>query len=344
MPKLAIDAMTSEAGVDALAMGVRLAWLADKQLTFIVFGDTSVTRPAFNAVFTEHSCIEFVHAEDVITHADDPVVVMRRKKNSSTHLSLQAVSQKKADGVVSCANTGALVALSRYYLKRLPGIERIAFAGSFPTYENKDVFISDIGANVDAEPKHLYQYAKMLSAYLCTEDTPMPKVGLLSNGVEAIKGNDLVRKADYLMRQDAQMQYEGYVEGNGVFSGRVDAVICDGFVGNAVLKSCEESARFIRSVMKRVLRESWLGLCIAAPLMWLLNKYATKLKPSKRNGALMLGLRGVVVKSHGSSEAESFATAIGICAKAVRSGMIETLQAHFERTSADAALTSDENA
>jgi glycerol-3-phosphate acyltransferase PlsX len=232
---------------------------------------------------------------------------MRRKKNSSTHVSLQAVAHNKADGVVSCANTGALVALSRYYLKRLPGIERIAFAGSFPTYQDKDVFISDIGANVDAQPEHLYQYAKMLAAYLRSEDNPRPRIGLLSNGVEAIKGNDVVRKTDSLLRQDGGMQYEGYVEGNGIFSGQLDAVICDGFVGNAVLKSCEESARFIRSVIKKVLQESWLGL------------------------------RGVVVKSHGSSEAESFATAIGICAKAVRSGMIASLQSHFKDLEVDAA-------
>lgn len=331
MPRLAIDAMTSEAGVDALAEGVELARRADKDLSFIVFGDTSVTRPTFEAVIKNHACIEFIHATDVITHADDPVAVMRSKKNSSTHLCLQAVAKKTADGVVSCANTGALVALSRYYLKRLPGIDRIAFAGSFPTYQNKDVFISDIGANVDAQPEHLYQYAKMLSAYLSTKDNPKPKVALLSNGVETIKGNDLVRRADNLLRKDTSMEYQGYVEGNGVFSGHVDAVICDGFVGNAVLKSCEESARFIRSVIKKVLKESWLGLCIATPLMWLLNKYAVKLRPARRNGALMLGLRGVVVKSHGSSEAESFATAIGICAKAVRSGMIASLQEHFER-------------
>ncbi len=337
MPRLAIDAMTSEAGVDAIARGVWLAWQADQNLSFLIFGDTAVTRPAFEAHFAEHACIEYVHASDVITHADDPVVVMRRKKNSSTHLSLQAVAQKKADGVVSCANTGALVALGRYYLKRLPGIERIAFAGSFPTYQEKDVFISDIGANVDAQPEHLYQYAKMLVAYLSSKDNLRPKVALLSNGIEAIKGNELVRKTDSLLRQDATMQYEGYVEGNGIFTGHVDAVICDGFVGNAVLKSCEESARFIRSVIKNTLQESWLGLCIAAPLMWLLNKYAVKLKPAKRNGALMLGLQGVVVKSHGVSDAESFATAISICAKAVRSGMIASLQEHFKRVEVGAA-------
>jgi glycerol-3-phosphate acyltransferase PlsX len=337
MPKLAIDAMTSEAGVDSIARGAWIAWQADQGLTFLVVGDTALTQPAFDAYFSGQTCIEYAHASDVITHADDPVVVMRRKKNSSTHVSLQAVAHNKADGVVSCANTGALVALSRYYLKRLPGIERIAFAGSFPTYQDKDVFISDIGANVDAEPEHLYQYAKMLAAYLRSEDNPRPRIGLLSNGVEAIKGNDVVRKTDSLLRQDGGMQYEGYVEGNGIFSGQLDAVICDGFVGNAVLKSCEESARFIRSVIKKVLQESWLGLCIAGPLMWLLNKYAVKLKPAKRNGALMLGLRGVVVKSHGCSEAESFATAIGICAKAVRSGMIASLQSHFKDLEVDAA-------
>ena len=338
MPRLAIDAMTSESGVQTLAHGVWLAWQHDQHLSFVIFGDIAQTKPAFASYFGNNPCLSFVHTSAVIAHTDDPVVVMRSKKGSSTHQSLAAVAAKTCDGVISCANTGALVALGRYFLKRFPGIERIAFAGSFPTYQEKDVFISDIGANVDAEARHLSQYAKMLTAYLKTDENPRPRVGLLCNGVEAIKGNDLVRKTNSLLAADDTINYVGYVEGNGVFSGDYDAVICDGFVGNAVLKSCEESARFIRSIIKKVLRESWLGMCIAYPLMWLLNKYAEQLKPAKRNGALMLGLRGVVVKSHGSSDAESFSTAIQVCATAVRSGMISSLQEHFSGVESEAVL------
>ena len=331
MAVIALDAMTSECGIESTAHGAWLAWQRNPSLTFVVFGHKPSIESVFNSYFKNKTkqVLEFVHTEQVILQTESPSLAVRKKKQSSTHATIQAVQTGQADGAVSCANTGALVALGRYFLKRLPGIERIALTGSFPTYTKKDVYLCDIGATVDAQATHLHQYARCMSEYLRSKSSPSPVVGILSNGTESIKGNLLVRETKELIANDPYINYQGFVEGTGIFSGDFDIVVCDGFVGNAILKSCEESARFIMHTIKSTLQSNIIGNIIAWPLQYILKNHAARLKPSARNGALVLGLQGVLVKSHGRSDAESLATAIDICHRAIASNMVNTMRTVF---------------
>ena len=329
MSRIALDAMSSECGIDSCAHGAWLAWRKNNSLQFIVYGHKPSVEPVFKRYFKNHASrvLRFMHTEEVILQSESPSLAIRKKKDSSTHGCIKSVQEGLADGAVSCANSGATVALGRYFLKRMPGIDRIAFTGSFPTYHpEKDTYLCDIGATVDPEAKHLHQHARFMSEYLRSPDLPNPAVGILNNGTEEMKGNKLVHEAVELIQNDPALNYKGYAEGSGIFSGDFDIVVCDGFVGNAVLKSCEESARFIMHTIKGALSRSLIGNIIALPLKYVLENYAARLRPSARNGALVLGLQGVLVKGHGRSDAEGFATAIEICHRAIKSRMIETMK------------------
>ena len=334
--RLAIDMMSADSKVDDLISGIAL-FLATNQAKLQLVGNSELLNAAIcnNENIKPHSDhISVIHAEEVILQTDNPLQALRHKRKSSTHVAVNQVVTKEADAVVSCANTGAYVAICKYLLKLVPGVERMALMGSFPTYpENHDVYIADIGAGVDASPNHLLQYAKMGQAYLAPKaKMDAVRVGLLSNGVEKIKGNMLTQAAHKLLSAEEDINYLGYVEGHDLFSGDYDLVVCDGFVGNTVLKSCEGAALFIQSTIKSALQASWLGQSIAFPLKTVLSHYGPKLQPQKRNGGLLLGVQGIVVKSHGNSDAKAFANALGIASQAVANNAIENMCASIPST------------
>jgi len=222
------------------------------------------------------------------------------------------VKEGKAQACVSAGNTGALMATARFVLKMIPGVDRPAIVCSFPTREpSKATYVLDIGANVDASPAHLNHFAVMGSVLASAiKHKDGPRIGLLNVGEEEIKGNDQVKKTNELLAENKAINYVGYVEGNDLFSGKVDVLICDGFVGNAALKAIEGMAKLIGFYAKREFKRNLLTKVLALLTYPVLKRVVKEIDPKRHNGAVLLGLNGIVIKSHGSADAEAFSYAI----------------------------------
>jgi len=263
------------------------------------------------------------HASEVV-EMDDPVeVALRRKKDSSMRVAIEAVKDGSAHACVSAGNTGALMAVSRYVLKTMAGVDRPAICSIIPNQKGAPTYILDLGANVDCEPDHLHQFA-IMGSVLCSaiEGIPRPTIGLLNVGTEDIKGNEVVKATGVLLRADAErgkLNFFGNVEGNDIFKGTVDVVVCDGFVGNVTLKTIEGMSRFVKSVFKESIL-SMLGALLA-------RKSLKKLNPERYNGAGLLGLKGLVFKSHGGANAYAFEWAIKRAYDAAHNNVQEHLSA-----------------
>jgi glycerol-3-phosphate acyltransferase PlsX len=267
--------------------------------------------------------IEIVPASEVVT-MDDPVeVALRRKKDSSMRLAAQAVKDGRADACVSAGNTGAWMAISRYVLKTLDGIDRPAIATSLPNQLGSATTVLDLGANVDCTAEHLLQFAIMGSALAQALDhRESPSVGLLNIGEEVIKGNEVVKEAAELLR-GSQLNFYGNVEGNDIFKGTVDVVVCDGFVGNVVLKSVEGLARMLSGVIREEFKRNWLTLLAGAFSLPVIGRLRKRVDNRRYNGAALLGLRGVVIKSHGSADVYAYGFALQRAREAVVSKLLE---------------------
>lgn len=246
------------------------------------------------------------HASEVVA-MDDPVeVALRRKKDSSMRVAVELVKDGSAHACVSAGNTGALMAVSRYVLKTMPGVDRPAICSILPNQKNGPTYMLDLGANVDCEPHHLHQFAIMGSVlFSAMEGVARPTIGLLNVGTEEIKGNEVVKATATLLRADHErgaLNFYGNVEGNDIFKGTTNVVVCDGFVGNVTLKAIEGLSRFMKSVFK----QSWLSMLGALIARGALKK----LNPERYNGAGLLGLKGLVFKSHGGANAYAFEWAL----------------------------------
>jgi glycerol-3-phosphate acyltransferase PlsX len=255
---------------------------------------------------------------------DDPIeVALRRKKDSSMRVAIEAVKDGRANACVSAGNTGALMAVSRYVLKTMAGVDRPAICSILPNEKGRPTYMLDLGANVDCEPHHLHQFAIMGSVlYSAVEGVKRPSIGLLNVGTEEIKGNEVVKATASLLRADHErgaLNFYGNVEGNDIFKGTTEVIVCDGFVGNVTLKAVEGLAHFIKSVFKENLLGK-LGAVIA-------YKSLKKLNPKSYNGASLLGLRGLVFKSHGGADAYSFEWAIKRAFDAAKYNVQEQLSA-----------------
>lgn len=251
-----------------------------------------------------------VHASEVVGMDELPSQALRNKKDSSMRVAINLVKEQKAQACVSAGNTGALMATARFVLKTLPGIDRPAIVSEVPTMKSK-TWVIDLGANVDSCAEHLFQFAVMGSALIqAIQNKPEPKIALLNIGVEEIKGNDQVKRTAHMLAECPMINYVGYVEGDHFYSGEVDLVVCDGFVGNVALKASEGLAKLFLTVLKESFTHSWftkvLGL-IASPA---LRKLKNRLDPSRYNGASLIGLNGIVVKSHGGANEVAFQNAI----------------------------------
>ena len=269
------------------------------------------------------SRLEIVAASEVVT-MDDPVeVALRRKKNSSMRLAAEAVKDGRADACVSAGNTGAWMAISRYVLKTLEGIDRPAIAASIPNQTGGATTVLDLGANVDCTAEHLLQFAIMGAALAQAVDhRERPSVGILNIGEEVIKGNEVVKEAAELLRA-SPLNFYGNVEGNDIFQGTVDVVVCDGFVGNAVLKSVEGMAKMLSSIIRQEFKRSFITLLAGAVASPVLNRLRGRVDNRRYNGAALLGLRGVVIKSHGSADAYAYGFALQRAREAVVSKLLE---------------------
>lgn len=266
---------------------------------------------------------EILPATQVVT-MDDPVeVALRRKKDSSMRVAAQAVKDGRANACVSAGNTGAWMAISRYVLKMLDGIDRPAIAASIPNQKGGATIMLDLGANVDCTAEHLLQFAIMGTA-LATAlgGDSKPTVGLLNIGEEVIKGNEIVKQAAELLR-NSSLHFYGNVEGDDICKGTVDVIVCDGFVGNVVLKSLEGLARMVATMMRAEFTRDVLSMGAGLVARPVLNRFRDQVDNRRYNGAALLGLRGIVIKSHGSADIYAFSCALQRAREAVHNGLLD---------------------
>lgn len=313
--KISIDCMGGDHG-PRVTVPAALAFLArESEVELILVGREDAIRSELQRHGgLDHARVSIVHATEVVEMDDSLEVALRRKKDSSMRVAIDLVKQGQAQACVSAGNTGALMAVSRYLLKTLPGVDRPAICTILPNQNDGPTYMLDLGANVDCEPAHLHQFALMGSALVAAvEGKPKPTVGLLNVGAEDIKGNELVKQTAELLRADhakGLLNFYGNVEGNDIFEGTTDIVVCDGFVGNVTLKSVEGLGRLIKGVIKSELSKGWIDMLGALIAYRALKRVSQRLNPSRYNGASLLGLRGLVFKSHGGEDAYGFEWAI----------------------------------
>jgi glycerol-3-phosphate acyltransferase PlsX len=278
-----------------------------------------------------HPRITVQHASEVVAMDDPLEVALRRKKDSSMRVAVEMVKDGKAQACISAGNTGALMAVSRYVLKTMQGVDRPAICGIMPNQKNGPTYMLDLGANVDCEPHHLHQFAVMGSVlFSAMERTARPTIGLLNVGTEDIKGNEVVKATGKLLQDDharGALNFYGNVEGNDIFKGTTDVIVCDGFVGNVTLKAAEGLGRFMKDVMNTEFRRNPLTMIGALIAGGALKQIGKRFNPSRYNGASLLGLRGLVFKSHGSADAYSFEWAIKRAFDAAKYNVQEQLSA-----------------
>ena len=264
------------------------------------------------------------HASEVVAMDESPALAIRTKKDSSMRVALDLVKEGEADACVSAGNTGALMAISRFVLKMLPGIDRPAICAVLPTASGH-VHVLDLGANVDCSPEHLLQFGIMGASLVgAIEHKDRPSVGLLNIGEEDIKGNDVVKRAAELLK-DSGLNFVGNVEGDGLYKGEADVVVCDGFVGNVALKTSEGLAQMLATFLREEFSRNLLTKLTALVALPVIKHFKRRVDHRRYNGASLLGLRGIVVKSHGSADAFSFGNALDRAADTVRNGVLERI-------------------
>jgi len=337
--KIAIDCMGGDHGVSVTVPAAISFLSSHDDAEVVLVGLPDAIQAQLKKLHAQnHARITIVPATEVIT-MDDPVeVALRKKKDSSMRVAVTQVKEGLAGACISAGNTGALMAVSRYVLKTLEGIERPAIATTIPNEKGWGTTVLDLGANADCEPEHLLQFARMAEAMVAVVDhKEHPTVGLLNIGEEVIKGNEVVKRAGELLRA-SELNFHGNVEGNDIFKGTTDIVVCDGFVGNVALKSTEGLAKMIGGMIKEEFTRSWFTKLLAGIAMPVLSRLAKRLDPARYNGASLLGLRGLVIKSHGSADAHSFEWAIKRGYDAAKNGVIERIARAFaDKTSAAGA-------
>jgi len=268
------------------------------------------------------------HASEVVLMDESPATALRNKKHSSMRVAVDLVKSGEAHACVSAGNTGALMAISRFVLKMLPGIDRPAIISALPTVRGS-TYVLDLGANVDCGPDHLLQFAIMGATLVsAVEHKDRPTVGLLNIGEEDIKGNEVVKRAAELLRGSG-LNFIGNIEGDGIYKGAADVVVCDGFVGKVMLKASEGIVQMVRSFIREEFMRSMLTRLVGAIVMPVLRAFRQRLDPRRFNGATLLGLRGIVVKSHGSADIFSFERAIERATEEVRNEVLHRLMQRF---------------
>jgi glycerol-3-phosphate acyltransferase PlsX len=320
-PRIAIDAMGGDSGPEVMIAGAASAWRRRDDLSFILFGD----RAAIAFELAKHRGLaevcRVVHCDDVITGEERPRQAIRRAKTTSMGLAIAAVKEGDAQAAVSGGNTGAMMAMAKLALRTMPGIDRPALAALLPTLGANDLVMLDLGANTECDVDNLVQFAVMGAAYArVVLELESPRVQLLNIGTEEMKGTDELKDAAAILRgsEHLHMRFDGFIEGDKLSRGDVDVIVTDGFSGNIALKSLEGTARFVTDLLKRAFTSSIrskIGFLISRPATELLRHH---LDPNNHNGAVFLGLNGLIVKSHGSASEAGVANAIRVAARMVR--------------------------
>jgi glycerol-3-phosphate acyltransferase PlsX len=318
---VALDAMGGDHGA-AVTVPAALAAIDDEpQLRLVLIGrrdDIAAELARHRAAESERLVIH--HASEIVGMDEPPAQALRGKKDSSMRVAINLVKQGAAQAAVSAGNTGALMATARFVLKTLPGIDRPAIVTTLPTL-NGHVHMLDLGANVDCTPEQLTQFAIMGSILVSAlEGKARPKVGLLNIGEEDIKGNETVKGANDLLRASS-LNYVGYVEGDEIYAGDVDVIVCDGFVGNVALKTSEGLARMITHFMREEFKRNLLTKLAALVALPVLRAFRRRVDPRRYNGATLVGLTGTVIKSHGGADALAMGNAIHVAVAEVRNNV-----------------------
>jgi glycerol-3-phosphate acyltransferase PlsX len=320
-PRIAIDAMGGDSGPAAMVAGIARFHRKEPSAHFIVFGDEAEIRPEIDRHPNLGRALTISHTPEAIAASEKPSQAIRRARTTSMGMAINAVKDGQADAALSAGNTGALMAMSKLALRTMPGIDRPALAAQLPTLAETDLVMLDLGANTECDAQNLVQFAVMGSAYARTVlGISKPRVKLLNIGTEELKGTDelkeaaaLLREADYL-----PLRFDGFTEGDQLSRGNVDVVVTDGFSGNIALKTAEGTARFVTDLLRNAFKSSLrskAGFALSKPALNLLKVH---LDPNNHNGAVFLGLNGLVVKSHGSANPKGVANAIGVAVQMVR--------------------------
>ena len=323
---LAIDAMGGDVGPQVTLNAALLALQQDKNLNIILVGRQDEIE---GLLAKPHLRLHIHNAHEVVMMDESPQSALKNKKQSSMRLALDLVKSGRAKACVSAGNTGALMAMARFVLKTLPGIDRPAIASAMPSRRGM-TYVLDLGANADCTPEHLLQFAVMGSALVASvENKASPSIGLLNIGTEDIKGNEVVRQASELLRA-SHLNFYGNVEGDDIFEGTTDVVVCDGFVGNVALKASEGLAHLIVQRLGAEFKRNFATKLTALVAWPVLRAFKTSLDPRCYNGASFLGLRGIVIKSHGGADSFAFLHAIQTAVREVRSGILERISTQLE--------------
>jgi glycerol-3-phosphate acyltransferase PlsX len=350
--RIALDAMGGDHGASVVLPGADLALVRHPDIEFLLFGDRAVMEPVLDGLPRLKAKSRVVHTEVSIRMDDKPSQALRYGRGkSSMWLAIDAVKKHEADVVVSAGNTGALMAMARFNLKMIEGIERPAIAGLWPTLKGESVVL-DVGASIGADEFHLVNLAAMGSAMArVLFDIERPTLGLLNIGVEEVKGLEQVREAGRILREGnfQHLDYRGFVEGDDIGKGTVDVVVTEGFAGNIALKTAEGTARQVAQYLRSAMNRTWmarLGYLLARKAFQTLRE---KMDPRKSNGGVFLGLKGVVIKSHGGADAEGFAAAIDMGYDMIRyellakigESMARDLQARADAQAANEPMASE---
>ena len=326
---LAVDAMGGDHGPSVTIPAPINALSKYDQLHIILVGDKELIQTELQKNKYTNTRLSIQHASEVVEMDESPQSALKNKKDSSMRVAINLIKEEKAQACVSAGNTGALMATARYVLKMLPGIDRPAIASSLPSQKGT-TYMLDLGANTDCTAENLLQFAVM-GAMLVSSVTgnPKPSVGLLNIGSEDMKGTEVVRQAGELLRR-SHLNFYGNVEGNDIFKGTTDVVVCDGFVGNVALKTAEGIAQLMGRFLTQEFKRNWITKSMAFVSLLVLNRFKKRLDPRRYNGASFLGLKGIVVKSHGGADSYSFFYAIRTAIEESKNNVLENIQKQLE--------------
>ena len=327
---IALDAMGGDHGPPVTVGAARLALDEIAGLELVLVGDQQRLQAEIEKNgLSGNQRVRVQHASEVVGMDDQPVVALKKKKDSSMRVAINLVQQGSVQACVSAGNTGALMATSKFVLKTIKGISRPAICTTLPGIKGHTLML-DLGANLECEAENLVEFALMGSVLAqSVEGTRDPTVGLLNIGSEAIKGSELIKRASKLIA-DSRLNYYGFVEGDDIYKGTVDVVVTDGFVGNVSLKTGEGLAALVNHVLKSEFNRNWLTRLAAVCAMPVLASLRKRLDPRRYNGASLLGLNGIVVKSHGSADVHSFLNAIRIASIEIEKDVPQRISAAIE--------------
>lgn len=332
-PRIALDAHGGDHAPDEIVAGALRA-TEELGVEVLLVGDPQLIRDSI-AQHTDSHQLEIVPADGVITMSEEPLVGLRRKPKASINVAMDLVKHKKAQAVVSAGHSGATMAAALLRLGRLPGIDRPALGAVLPTLmASKQVLILDVGANVDCRPQFLEQFAIMGTIYSkYVLEIPDPKVGLLNIGEESSKGDDLTVRTHQLLQDNPEIPFIGNAEGRDVLSGRYDVIVCDGFVGNVLLKFAEAVGAVMLQIIREELPQGWHGQMGTALLKQNLKRIKQRLDHAEHGGGLLLGVEGICIISHGSSQAPSIFNAIREASEAIENRVLDRIVSQYQEIS-----------